>query len=215
MLGWYSTGSYYWAKTLVELPFCIITSICYGYIVYHFNHQIDDKFRIEDYIFTLTVGALTAQGLGFTIGIIADSDEKMANIMSVGVYLFNLLLCGFFAPIDEMPDWIHWITYMSFAKQCFEMQMYIIYGFGRCPEGQVSQTLFNMKIVEQDKYHRNQSILYSHAALIRIVAMVILLIKANQFKLEQLVRRVKRLKRLFKRNRSGYSRIDESESLIT
>ena len=161
-LGWYSTGSYFWAKTLVELPLCLLTTICYAYIVYISNHQIDEQFRLWSYVGVMAVGALTAQGLGFTIGIIANSNEKLANIMSVGVYLFNLLLCGFFAPIDELPDYIEWITYLSFAKQCFEMQMYIIYGFDRCPKGQTSQVLYQMKISDQDKFWTNRDVLIAH-----------------------------------------------------
>ncbi len=152
----------------------------------------------------MALGALTAQGLGFTIGIIADSDEKLANIMSVGIYLFNLLLCGFFAPIEELPYCIEWIKYLSFAKQCFEMQMYIIYGFDRCPVGQTSQILINMKIVEQDKFWTNLNLLITHTIFIRIIALLILLVKANQYKCEEWVIKIKRLKRLFRSNRTGY-----------
>ena len=157
----------------------------------------------------MAVGALTAQGLGFTIGIIANSNEKLANIMSVGVYLFNLLLCGFFAPIDELPDYIEWITYLSFAKQCFEMQMYIIYGFDRCPKGQTSQVLYQMKISDQYKFWTNRNVLIAHVIVIRLIALIVLLMKAYQYKISELTRRIKRLKKYFiSDNRSGYQPLD-------
>ena len=188
---------------------CIIVTLCYSLVIYKSNNQVDDSFRFWGYTGVLLLGSLTAQGLGFAIGIFSDSNEKLANIMSVGVYLFNLLLCGFFAPVDDLKPYISWVKYLSFAKQSYEMEMYYLYGFDRCPNGLVSKALKDLKIQDYDTFLANRDVLLAHAVLIRVLALVILLVKANQYKCEQAILRIKKLKRYFvtKQSHTDYSPI--------
>ncbi|XP_054158714.1 ATP-binding cassette sub-family G member 1-like [Oppia nitens] len=181
--GWYSTGSYYWAKSIVELPLNLIIALFYVIILYRLSNQIDEQNRFVGYLIVITAGALCSQGLGFTIGIVANTNDKLAIVLSVGTYLTYIMLCGFFAPIDELPESIRWITHGSYVKQTFEMQLFLIYGFDRCPQGLESSILYQNNLRESDKFWRNALILAIHTVSFRLTALLALLSKANTFSL--------------------------------
>ena len=149
---------------------------------------MDDSFRLWGYVGVMVTCALTAQGWGFLIGIIAESNEKLANIGSVGVFLINLLLSGFFAPVDELPDNMSWITYISSTEMCFKMQMYLIYGFDRCDIGQESGVLMKLGMEKSDGFWLDLYTVIAQILLLRGLAFVVLLFKANKIKILSLYR---------------------------
>ena len=53
--------------------------------------------------------------------------------------------------------------------------------------------------------------LLTHAIVIRVIALIILLLKANQYKVDETIRKIKRLKKYFFPNRSGYNIIQSSD----
>jgi hypothetical protein len=182
-IGWYSTSSYYWAKTIVELPLNFAISVCYVLILYKVTNQINDQARFAGYFVVMIAGAVCSQGLGFTIGIISNSNDKLAIVLAVGVYLLYVMLCGFFAPIEELPEAIQWITHGSYVKQTFEMQLFLIYGFERCPQGMESTILYQNNLRDEDKFWMNALILGFHTLNFRIAALLVLLLKANPISL--------------------------------
>lgn len=127
----------------------------------------------------LTAGVLCSQGLGFAIGIIANSNDKLAIVLAVGAYLINVMLCGFFAPIEELPEGLQWITNISFVKQTFEMMLFLVYGFERCGPGLIPSVLYQINIVEENKFWRNSIVLGFQVINYRFLALFVLLIKAN------------------------------------
>ncbi|XP_055350113.1 ATP-binding cassette sub-family G member 4-like isoform X2 [Paramacrobiotus metropolitanus] len=207
--GWYGTASYFWARTIVELPLCLAVSVGYGLIAYHLSNQINDTSRAGKYVGVLCLASLTAQGIGLLIGTLAHSKANLANVMSVGVYLFNLLLCGFFAPLDNLPPAISWAQYLSFSKQTYELEMYVIYGSDRCPDGLVSKALIILDIQDYSATELNLYILIAHLVLVRITAFFFLVCKANHYKLEQLIYKLKVLMRCCASRCGGSSRLVE------
>ena len=157
----------------------------------------------------ITMYALTAQGYGLTISIFANADEKLANILAVGLYVFTITMSGFFGPVNRLSPWISWVGYLSFCKQTYEMVLFTLYGFGRCPPGQVSRVLLKLDIVSKHTFYENRNILIIECVVVRLIGLVFLVVKANLDKCEKVVFRVKQiLLDLFaKPDRSEYSPI--------
>ena len=118
------------------------------------------------------------------------------------------MMSGYIGPVDEMPALIQWCKYLSVIKQVHEMHVYLIYGFERCPDGHVADTLVRMNIIEEDKFWTNAYLLGANAFGIRIVGLIVLLIRANQNKLEKLIITTRKG---FSRRRQDYIEIGDSE----
>ena len=168
---------------MVELPLCLAIVCSYTLVVYKGNNQIDEKYRMLGYLAVMTAGVLCSQGLGFMIGIIANSNDKLAIVLSVGVYLINVMLAGFLAPIDELPEALQWIPHISFAKNTFQMMLTLLYGFDRCPTGYIASILYQMDITDENKFWTNNVILGAQVISFRFFALFVLLIKANPISL--------------------------------
>ena len=86
LIGWYSTGSYFLAKNLVELPFILLVTICYAVLLYKMTNQIDDNHRMLTYM-ALIIGILVCgQGLVFLIGVICTTGST-AILTYMGILL--------------------------------------------------------------------------------------------------------------------------------
>ena len=175
--GWYSSTSYYLAKTLAELPMALALVFIYGLILYKGSHQIDEAFRLWSFIGVLVLEALTAQGYGLTISIVSNSNEDLAYLISLAFFL----LYGFCDPFltwgwNESLDWLRYLAYSTQADQC---QLYLIYGFNRCPSGLSPRALWYYGIDDRDKFYINIYILIFHLILIRVAGLVLLVFKAK------------------------------------
>ena len=136
-------------------------------------------------MFTTIAGVICSQGLGFTVGIMANANDKLAIVLAIGMYLVNVMLCGFFAPLEELPKAIQWLPHLSFVKQCFENHLMILYAFDRCPDGQIPSILYQMNLTEdsQKKFLTNAVVLFGHIFNYRFLALFALLLKANPISL--------------------------------
>ncbi|CAG2179797.1 unnamed protein product, partial [Oppiella nova] len=65
MNGWYSTGSYFLAKNIAEIPTFVVIVTIYVIMVYNVIPQIDDNRRFVGFLAVLLGGAFSGQGLGF------------------------------------------------------------------------------------------------------------------------------------------------------
>lgn len=170
---------------MVELPLCLTITVGYVFIAYYGNNQIDETNRFVVYMATTVAGVLCSQGLGFAVGIIANANDKLAIVLAIGLYLVNVMLCGFFAPLEELPEAIHSLPHISFVKQCFENHLMTIYGFDRCPKGQLPSILYQMNLSDntEKRFLINAMILVVHIVNYRLLALFALILKANPISL--------------------------------
>ena len=176
---------------LGELPLCLIIILIFSLLTYQLSNQINDNNTRLAYMAVHTAGVLTAQGMGFAVGTIATSNDKLGIVLANGLYLINVFVCGFFTPIEALPTVIRWLPNISFVKQSYELIAYIFYGFDRCPDGQVSVVLDQLKLNDRNQSWINAEILIGQIIFYRTFALVTMLIKANK-------RRIGSLARLFK-----------------
>jgi len=124
---WYSSGAYFLAKTLSDLPFSILFDMLFTVIAYFMSGQpiASDRFFLFNTILVLT--NLVVQSMGLLIGAASPSLEAstfIGPICAIPVLIF----AGFFIKKDDMMKGWQWLTYTSFFRYAFESALVALYG---------------------------------------------------------------------------------------
>ncbi|XP_018336697.1 ATP-binding cassette sub-family G member 4 isoform X2 [Agrilus planipennis] len=182
---WYSIKAYYFAKTVADIPFQIVLTICYVMGVYYITSQPMEPLRFGMFILVSVLTALVAQSLGLLVGAAFDIES--------GVFLGPIstipmvLLSGFFVNLNDIPFYLKWLPYASYVRYSFEGILISIYGLNRAklecndlychfkyPTKFLSQMSMNDDL---DSYLIDVSILGGLFVLLRVCAYFVLRIK--------------------------------------
>uniref|UniRef100_T1KQF9 ABC transporter domain-containing protein n=1 Tax=Tetranychus urticae TaxID=32264 RepID=T1KQF9_TETUR len=141
--GWYSTASYYMAKTLTEFWIQLILPYLYSLFTYWTTSQIGlnsfidaipftaGSSRFNNFVSISILASYIAQGVGFFIGAIFTTNFNISIFVATVIMLFNFLFSGFFVRSNSMGR-AQFITYLSFIRFAFEAILLTIYGQNRC-----------------------------------------------------------------------------------
>ncbi|XP_011553839.3 ATP-binding cassette sub-family G member 1 isoform X1 [Plutella xylostella] len=126
---WYSLKSFYFAKTIADLPFQIVFSGVYVIIVYFMTGQPMQTDRVLMFTTINILTALVAQSLGLLIGAAMkiETGVYLGPVTTIPVVLFS----GFFVNFNAVPEYFKWLTYLSYVRYGFEGAMLSVYGFDR------------------------------------------------------------------------------------
>ncbi|XP_054261383.1 ATP-binding cassette sub-family G member 1-like [Macrosteles quadrilineatus] len=129
MNHWYSLISFYFAKTIADIPFQILFSSIYVTIVYFLSSQPNEWFR---YLMVLAIGflvSLVAQSLGLFIGasLTVEKGVYIGPVLNVPILLFS----GFFVSINSIPGTLRWLSEISYIRYGFEGTIQAVYGYNR------------------------------------------------------------------------------------
>ncbi|KAF5272449.1 hypothetical protein FQR65_LT04917 [Abscondita terminalis] len=135
---WYSIKAYYFAKTVADIPFQLLLTICYMMSVYYITSQPMEPMRFCMVLLIAVLTALVSQSLGLLVGAAfnVEGGVFIGPIASIPM----VLLSGFFVNLNDIPVYLRWLPYGSYMKYSFEGIMIAIYGLNR-PKMQCSQIL--------------------------------------------------------------------------
>jgi ABC-type lipoprotein export system ATPase subunit len=190
---WYSTGSYFWSKNLVEILPIFLYSMSYGFVSYYMSGQLFEYERLFGYIFIITFGMICTQGLGHLIGIVFMNFEDMAIVLAFAVFSNFIMFCNFYIIIGEMSQIFQNYSYISYIKYIFNSGLILIYGLDRCKSDQFSIALYKYKL-SGEVFSTNAYILLIYCLTLTILSFISLYVKANDI-FERII--AKKLKKIF------------------
>uniref|UniRef100_A0A182M9Z6 ABC transporter domain-containing protein n=1 Tax=Anopheles culicifacies TaxID=139723 RepID=A0A182M9Z6_9DIPT len=126
---WYSLKSFYFAKTIADLPFQVLFTSVYVIVVYYLTSQPMDPKRVGMFVLICILTSLVAQSLGLLIGagMSVETGVFLGPVSTIPIILFS----GFFVNFDVIPSYLQWVTYVSYVRYGFEGAMVSVYGMDR------------------------------------------------------------------------------------
>lgn len=122
--GMYRLSSYYFARTVGDLPMELVLPTIFVTITYWMGGL---KPKFVTFILTLLIillNVLVSQGLGLALGAIL-MDVKQATTLSSVLMLVFLLASGYY--IQHIPIFINWLKYISFSHYCYKLLLGVQY----------------------------------------------------------------------------------------
>ena len=173
LLGWYSTGAYYWSKSLIDFFPMVITLLIYCYVV-----DIYEPSLYIWYFIFLTIGCFNVQTVGQTLAIIYSDSQRTAVFGSVAIFLFSMMFSNFIIKTKELHYFLQIICKFTPIKLVLECILVAMYGFDRCTKREFSYPLWLFDIEDSD-FYTNGRILIAQFFVLRAISLLVLLLKVN------------------------------------
>ena len=135
--GWYSVHSYFVANLIAGIPLQFLCPMLYIGIMYFLTGQVFDWNRIVIIFSTFILLSLTAQSHGVMVGAIFMRSVVTAVFVAPMTVVPLMLFSGFFLKIQNIPNYLHPITLISYLRYVFENVLVALYGYDRCGEDSV------------------------------------------------------------------------------
>ncbi|XP_054161017.1 ATP-binding cassette subfamily G member 4-like [Oppia nitens] len=130
--GWYSVGSYFVAKMIVNLLPNIVFPLIFGILSYLITAQLLVLWRYLYFVAIVLIIALLADSIGFIVGASFVNNVNAAAITGAIFQIPLVLFTGLLVRINSLPEIIRPFTYLSYFRLGFETLILTIYGFDRC-----------------------------------------------------------------------------------
>ncbi|RXG69001.1 ATP-binding cassette sub-family G member 4 [Armadillidium vulgare] len=178
--NWYSLKAYYLAKTFADTPFQIVYSFILTSISYFMTNQTREIERFLLIAALCILNTLVAQSIGLMVG--AALNLQKAVLVVPFVIIPPLLFSGTFIVVSTIPDYIRWLSHISYLKYCYEGSVKITYGYNRsflhCSEAfclfKIPQKIMEQLDIQEDGLWIDFLMLFLFAAVVRIFGYFIL-----------------------------------------
>ncbi|CAG2105620.1 unnamed protein product [Medioppia subpectinata] len=157
--GWYSTGTYLWCRTIVDLIPIFIALPVFLWITNRYN-------TITFFMFTFAVILLViicTQSAAQLASLLFMNDTKVALIVAILIHATVFFMSNSLIPVKELHYIMQELSHLSYIRHAYECIIIMLYGFDRCQGNQVSTVLYGMEI-DDDLFWPN---------MIRLVEMAI------------------------------------------
>uniref|UniRef100_A0A6G1SJV2 ATP-binding cassette sub-family G member 1 n=1 Tax=Aceria tosichella TaxID=561515 RepID=A0A6G1SJV2_9ACAR len=131
--GWYSLKSYFFGRTLADLPVPIVLHSMAMIILCYMTGQPLSWWRFSAVIGIVILASLVAQSVGLTIGALLMRSSQSAVLAAAGIVAPFFALSGFIVRIHTLPWIAQWAAQGSYLYHLLNGFIIMRYGFGRCP----------------------------------------------------------------------------------
>ncbi|CAG2105240.1 unnamed protein product [Medioppia subpectinata] len=131
--GWYSTGTYLWCRTIVDLIPIFIALPVFLWITNRYN-------TITFYVFTFAVILLViicTQSAAQLASLLFMNDTKVALIVAILIHATIFFMSNSLIPVKELHYIMQELSHLSYIRHAYECIIIMLYGFDRC-QGKVS-----------------------------------------------------------------------------
>ena len=177
MIGWYSSGAYYWAKSTIDIIPIVVTFLVYSWFINIYS----SFYTYLGYLYLITQAVLCSQCFGHISGIIFNENQNISILFSFTVLLSELIVSNSLIPIKEFHYIIKRLSDLSFLKHCWESIIILNYGFNRCQTNQMSFVLYRFGI-ENKEFWYNCVYLIIHLLVLKALTLIALIIKTRVFR---------------------------------
>jgi ABC-type multidrug transport system permease subunit len=121
--GCYRTSAYFMAKAISDIiPLRVIPPLILGGIVYRMMGLVEGGNHVLIFLGTLILASVTASAMCFVISAVTPT-VSVGNLIAILLMLFFLLFGGFIVEVTNMPDFIRWVTNLSFFTYGYTVLM--------------------------------------------------------------------------------------------
>ncbi|XP_054156524.1 uncharacterized protein LOC128954929 [Oppia nitens] len=183
--SWYSTGAYFWGKSLTETFMTILMATGYATLVYLLSGQsLDPSDRLLWYIGIMIGGFLCTEGLAHCIGIALVNYGQLATLGSILFYSSISLFSNFYIIVGRLPPMFRQLSDFVYLKYQLNGHLLAVYGLDRCPKPLRSIVLRRFAVSDSDGGDDDQLVQYAYglavtAVVFKLTAFVLLLAKTN------------------------------------
>lgn len=130
--GWYSMRSYFFGRTLADLPVPIVLHTIAISILYFMTDQPHSWWRFGGVVLLIIIASLVAQSIGLTIGAILMRSSQSAVLAAAGFVAPFFALSGFIVRIHTLPILAKIGAQGSYLYHLLNGFIILRHGFGRC-----------------------------------------------------------------------------------
>ncbi|CAG2104720.1 unnamed protein product [Medioppia subpectinata] len=131
---WYTTWSYFMARSVVDVPVVVGIPMVYATIMWWMTNQEWDVWRFSLMMLVMVMVALVSHSMGLLLSSFFINNIR-ASLLSFTIFIAPFLLfSGALIPIRTMPSYLQTFSYLSIFSLNSGM-LIILYGFNRCPSG--------------------------------------------------------------------------------
>lgn len=116
--GTYRVSSYFFAKTLCELPRTFFFNALFSIILYWLVGLRATVGGFFFFILTVFIITVTAESIALAISILAADPQAAAALIPVAL-IVSILFGGFFIDGDQIYDWLVWLKWTSLVQYAF------------------------------------------------------------------------------------------------
>ncbi|CAG2111844.1 unnamed protein product, partial [Medioppia subpectinata] len=140
--GWYSTGTYLWCRTIVDLIPVLMALPLFCWLTNLYN-------RITFYVFTFALNLLVimcTQSVSQLSALLFMNEPKVTLIFAILIQVVTVFLGNSLIPVKELHYTLQALSHLSYSRLSFECFVIMIYGLDRCQAPQISTVLYGMEI---------------------------------------------------------------------
>ncbi|KAH9390456.1 ABC protein, sub ABCG [Tyrophagus putrescentiae] len=185
---YYSTGAFFLAKSVIEVPPVLITNALFVAIVNIYDSVLGWKESSgSSGLFwplwrLLTLSQMGSLGMGACFAMAGGKNGHRSLtapvIVLCGTCLTLMVVSNNLVPIGEMHYVYQLLSWFSIPRFTYETVSLLVFGFGRCKRGEeVSAMLYTLSLSDEDEgdYYRNVGILLCNVLFYRSLALYLLI----------------------------------------